>query len=106
MLLTFNLVKNALEAVAEQPNGWVNVTLCVDPATDRLSLVVEDNGPIRTDEEATALEGSVTSSKVNGLGLGIQIVKGIAERHQGRIRFSVRSGGGLRAEVQFPRVVP
>lgn len=105
-LLTFNLVKNALEAVAEQPNGWVNVTLCVDPATDRLSLVVEDNGPIRTDEEAAALEGSVTSSKVNGLGLGIQIVKGIAERHQGRIRFSVRSGGGLRAEVQFPRVVP
>jgi two-component system sensor histidine kinase ChvG len=44
-----------------------------------------------------------TQDVVPGSGLGLSIVKRIADLHGGSIRFSNRTQGGARFEVVFPR---
>jgi signal transduction histidine kinase len=42
------------------------------------------------------------SERVGGVGLGLSLVKSIAERHQGRVRCTEHPGGGACFEVQLP----
>ena len=41
------------------------------------------------------------TTKENGLGLGLSIVKGIVERHKARINFEKNTSGGLTVTVSF-----
>ena len=42
------------------------------------------------------------STKADGLGLGLQIVRSIIENHGGKISFSQATSGGLRVEIRLP----
>lgn len=100
-LLVVNLVKNAVESVAKQEDGEVYVKLC---GTDSgVLLSIEDNGPVKTIRELTDITEKLASTKENGLGLGLQIVKGIAEHHRAKLDFKVRDQNGVAVSVFFPR---
>lgn len=100
-LLVVNLVKNAVESVAKQEDGEVYVKLC---GTDSgVLLSIEDNGPVKTIRELTDITEKLASTKENGLGLGLQIVKGIAEHHRAQLDFKVRDQNGVAVSVFFPR---
>lgn len=83
-LLT-NLVKNALEAMEDQPEGELNITTeCVKKAACHyVELRIKDSGPgIPHDMFSTLFEPYITS-KPKGSGLGLAIVKKIVEEHGG-----------------------
>lgn len=72
-------------------------------------IVVEDEGPgiaeadrAQVFEPFVRLEGS-RSAETGGAGLGLTLVKAIAEGHGGSITLENRSGGGLKATLRLPR---
>ena len=79
-------------------------------AQDRAyQIVVDDDGPgipeadrKRVFEPFVRLEAS-RSSETGGSGLGLTLVKAIAEGHGGSVLLENRSEGGLRVRLNLPR---
>jgi signal transduction histidine kinase len=97
-----NLIVNAI-AYGKK----ADVKLVVSPAV--YEIVVEDEGPgipdadrDRVFEPFVRLEAS-RSSETGGTGLGLTLVKAIAESHGGSIVLENRAEGGLRATLHLPR---
>lgn len=110
-LLILNLIKNAAEACAESPDAKVVLSLAAispddDPAgCARIRLTVEDNGPELSDAGFERLTAGFDSVKPEGLGLGLGIVRGIADSHGATIKFRRRPGGGVVVNVVFEMLV-
>ena len=114
-LLVLNLVKNAAEAVHEQTDehgratGRVIVTLAAIRTETppegcgrrQWMLTVADNGRKLTEAEKACLMHSLESVKPDGLGLGLSIVRGIADSHGAKIEFVAKPAGGVVVSVLF-----
>jgi signal transduction histidine kinase len=81
----------------------------VEDDSDRLRIVVEDEGPgiplaeiARVSEPYYRLDAS-RSRDTGGIGLGLSIVKDIAVMHGGELLLANRSEGGLSATLVLPR---
>ena len=111
-LLVLNLIKNAAEAVSPggkmRPNARVDVSVFSETQANlpKWVLTVQDNGPVLTAAEARRLTESFESVKPEGLGLGLSIVRGIADSHGAAIRFAPRPEGGVIVRVAFDVYVP
>jgi len=93
-----NLVQNALEA---SPKGS-DVQVSLDRRADFARLRVLDRGPGLPEElRERAFDAGVTS-KARGSGLGLTIVRMLAEQHGGSVDLTNRQGGGCVAEVLLP----
>ena len=102
-ILLRNLLDNAVKYTP--PGGTVDVELRRDGPL-HLRLSVEDSGPgIAEDQRARVLDRfhRIAGSDVAGSGLGLSIVKAIADLHGARLQLD-RSArlGGLRVSVRFP----
>lgn len=97
-----NLVKNALDAAQSGP---IEVALRIE--ADRLRARVEDRGPgIPTEIEAQLGEPFVTTKEPGrGMGLGVFLVRSLAESLKGSLVLRGREGGGTFAELELPRRV-
>ncbi len=104
-LLVFNLLKNAVEAASQAPVPEVMVTLAQATNGARWVLSVENSGLALTDEAFERLGRTIDSVKPEGLGMGLSIVRGIADSHAALMHFYRRAGGGLRVEVSFDQLV-
>jgi signal transduction histidine kinase len=98
-----NLVENA---VAYGRKAEVRIS----DTSDGYDVLVEDEGPgipegdhQRVFEPFVRLESS-RNVATGGTGLGLTLVKAIAEGHGGAVRLENRPGGGLRARMHLPRV--
>ncbi|HEY5337679.1 MAG TPA: ATP-binding protein [Rhizomicrobium sp.] len=99
---TRNLIENAIVY-----GGKACAKLVETP--DIYEIVVEDHGPgiadedrVRVFEPFVRLETS-RSAETGGSGLGLTLVKAIAEGHGGSITLENRAEGGLRARLCLPR---
>lgn len=102
-LVVINLAKNAVEAVTGRDNPSVMVTLT--RVENQAVIRVEDNGPAISDPEFEAIvKMSARSTKEKGLGLGLSIIRSIAEDMNGRMEFTRSAGGGLVVAVSLPIV--
>ena len=101
-LLVLNLLKNAAEAVIEEPGATVSLTGLRSEDGRSVMLQIADNGPVVTKTVFRRLEEPLASGKVSGLGLGLTIVRSIAEAHRGQIRFRRNVPHGVTAEAVFP----
>jgi len=97
-----NLIENAVAY-----GGRADVRLT--ETSEVYEIIVEDNGPgiaeedrIRVFEPFVRLESS-RNSETGGSGLGLTLVKAIAEGHGGSVTLENRHGGGLRACLCLPR---
>ena len=103
-LVVVNLLANAVDACRDAARPRVRVDLRNEG--DAMVLAVEDNGPRLSDAAFAALEGAVLkSTKADGLGLGLSIVRTIASASLGRLSFERAggaNGGGVRAVVRLP----
>jgi signal transduction histidine kinase len=98
-----NLVENA---VAYGRKAEVRIS----DTSDGYDVLVEDEGPgiaesdrQRVFEPFVRLESS-RNIATGGTGLGLTLVKAIAEGHGGAVRLENRPGGGLRARMHLPRM--
>jgi signal transduction histidine kinase len=94
-----NLVENAVHAAS--PRGEVRVRGRLDGAA--LAVDVEDTGPGVDPATRRRLFEPLITTKEKGIGLGLALVKRIAERHGGAVDYSDRPGGGARFTVRLPR---
>ena len=85
-----NLVQNALDAVAERPDGRVQVSTELVRAdkgdTRAVRLAVQDNGPGFSDKVLKRAFEPYVTTKSRGTGLGLAVVKKIADEHGARLR--------------------
>ena len=99
VLLT-NLLKNAVEAASEMSVTLVGVT--VQKQEKRILISVPNNGKIIDEEGIERLNSLFNSSKKDGLGLGLSLVRAIVEKHDGSLHFTSLNTGGLSVTVSLP----
>jgi len=87
-----NLVQNALDAVAEQPDGHVRIVTEVARTEQgearAVRLHVIDNGPGFADKVLKRAFEPYVTTKSKGTGLGLAVVKKIADEHGARVRIA------------------
>jgi PAS domain S-box-containing protein len=99
-----NLIKNALEAIGEahKPQLQVATRVLHEDREAWVELSVADNGPgLPTDFGERWFE-PYTSSKARGTGIGLAVVKKIAEEHGGSVRAENRAQGGAVFTLRLP----
>ena len=99
-LVALNLMKNALEA-SDAAGGAGEVVVTLSEEDERAIITVADDGG-GTRETVERLNRGLGSTKAEGLGLGLSIVRGILEAYGGRLAFSARRQGGLVARATVP----
>ena len=103
-----NLVANAIRHTPEP--GGVLVTAAAEPG-EVLLTVADGCGGIPEADLASVFEVAWRGTKARtpgtdgGAGLGLAIVRGIVEAHQGRVSV-VNAGGGCRFEIRLPAPAP
>ena len=99
-----NLVDNAIRY--NVPNGWVEVV--VEMAGERAFVGVRNTGAVIPADEIERLFqpfqrlGNARSGHPDGHGLGLAIVRAIADAHGAALRAYPGPEGGLAVEVAFP----
>jgi signal transduction histidine kinase len=93
-----NLLSNAQEAI--QKAGAVEIS--TRAAGGRVRVVVSDDGVGIPEENRERIFEEFFTTKPAGTGLGMGIVKKIAEMHGGTLSLTSRPGGGTAAELSFP----
>lgn len=93
-----NLVDNAIHAAGA--DGEVRIDGRVDGAV--VEIAIEDTGPGVDPETRRRLFEPLITTKVQGIGLGLALVKRIIVRHGGDVAYAPRAGGGARFVVRLP----
>lgn len=110
--LVHNLIENGIRYNLAE-GGWVKVETTAGPGY--VELVVENSGPAVPAHEVPGLfepfrrlaaterrAPSPTSSAVRGAGLGLSIVRSVAQAHRGDVEATAPSSGGLIVKVRIP----
>ncbi|MEO0795678.1 MAG: ATP-binding protein [Verrucomicrobiota bacterium] len=97
-----NLCTNALQAIGAHDNGRLGVSLESDEENAR--LVIEDNGHgIEADKLDHIFDPFFTTKHFGlGSGLGLAVVKGVIDAHQGRIHVYSDPGEYTRFLIELP----
>ena len=107
-----NLVQNALDAVADRPAGQVRVVssaaLGESGELRAVRLTVIDNGPGFADNVLQRAFEPYITTKSKGTGLGLAVVKKIADEHRATVRIAnlrdAGNGGAAEGAVRGARV--
>jgi PAS domain S-box-containing protein len=99
-----NLIKNALEAIGEthKPQLQVATRVLHEDGEAWVELSVADNGPGLPADFGERWFEPYTSSKARGTGIGLAVVKKIAEEHGGSVRAESRVQGGAQFTLRLP----
>jgi two-component system OmpR family sensor kinase len=104
-----NIIDNAIGHTAE-PDGHVALHTEALPGA-RVRFTITDDGPgIPADERARIFErfhrtDEARDRRAGGAGLGLAIVRAIAEAHNGEVRAVEPDGSGARIELEIDRFV-
>ncbi len=101
--LVVNLIRNAIEALAELEHDDRRVTIRTSlKQKNTIQIDVSDNGP----GLPAGVDGQIFrpffTTKREGMGLGLAICQSIVEAHGGDLRAANRSGRGARFSVRLP----
>jgi two-component system sensor kinase FixL len=102
--VVLNLVRNAVDALADTPSEPGELTIAIDSDGDMARVGVADNGPGIAPEIAEQLFQPFITTKRTGMGVGLSISRTIVEAHGGKIRVEPAEGGGARFSFTLPAV--
>jgi len=98
-----NLVRNAMDAVAETPQGKRRITIRSAVSAADVQVSVGDTGPGLPAEVIGTLFTPFVTTKAHGLGIGLTIAQQIVEAHNGTITAHANADGGATFTVSLPR---
>lgn len=101
-ILILNLMKNASRAVKKVAHG--TVTVCTRADDCRVTLEVRDNGPRLSEADFRRLTQDSDSTRSEGLGLGLPIVRSIVDAHSATLHVEQLVPQGIGMRVTFERV--
>jgi signal transduction histidine kinase len=90
--LVWNLVRNAVQA--SSAGSEVTLTVCVDPESGEAELCVRDHGVGLTEEAKERIFDAFFTTRAQGTGVGLAVVKRIADDHGFAITVESESGRG------------
>ncbi|MBB1093673.1 CHASE3 domain-containing protein [Rhodopseudomonas palustris] len=97
-----NLIRNAFEAMREQPER--RLTIDGSAAADGLiEVVVTDSGPGLDPQIADRMFQPFTTTKPEGMGIGLSISQTIIQAHGGSIKAEPAPGGGTLFRFTLPQ---
>lgn len=100
--VVLNLVRNAVDALAESLPGTRELTISIDPDADMARVSVTDNGPGIAPEIASQLFQPFVTTKRTGMGVGLSISRTIVEAHGGKIWVESEEGRGSKFHFTLP----
>ena len=104
--VVLNLVRNAVDAMAEMASPHRDLTIVIEPVEDDMAQVsVTDTGPGIDPEIADRLFQPFISTKLTGMGVGLSISRTIIEAHGGRIWARSVPAGGAQFGFTIQRLV-
>jgi hypothetical protein len=96
-----NLINNSLQAAGK--GARLAIACRVLPLREPcLSIVVQDNGPGFDAQVAQKISELFFTTKEQGTGLGLAVVRAVADAHHGEFSISAEPGSGARAELRLP----
>jgi predicted ATPase/signal transduction histidine kinase len=99
--LVFNLITNALEALAGyRSDGVLQIASVV--AGDVVEVCVDDNGPGIAADERERVFDAFHTTKSAGLGMGLAICSSVVQAHGGQLQALVSPFGGCRIRFTLP----
>ena len=98
-----NLVMNAADAMAGMPPVQRRITISCDVRVVDVDVSVRDNGPGLPDNILGTLFTPFVTTKANGLGIGLTIVRSIVNAHGGTIAARNNPEGGATFTVTLRR---
>ncbi|HZA02307.1 MAG TPA: MASE1 domain-containing protein [Hyphomicrobiaceae bacterium] len=92
-----NLIRNSAEAIALAGNASGRIAIEVAPSVEPgfVDFKVSDDGPGFSREISRGPASSFMTTKLEGLGLGLTLTRGIIERHAGRLRLNNNANGAV-----------
>jgi len=96
-----NLVHNAVQVVGK----GVSIHLAakrIDCDPNKVCISVEDNGPGIAKENLEKIFEPFFTTRSQGTGLGLSVVKTVAQAHQGHVEVRNKSEGGAIFEIYLP----
>jgi signal transduction histidine kinase len=99
--IVLNLVANAAEAAGAE--GQIDVTL-TRSGRGRVEVVVSDNGPGVPPEERQRIFEPFYSTKPQGTGLGLALVKRFVDEARGTVTCEANARTGARFRIDFPEI--
>lgn len=97
-----NLIRNGLEAMANGPRQGDELTLRLRPEAGMVRLDVVDQGTGIPDDLAPHLFDPFTSTKSQGMGMGLNICRSIVELLHGNLAHAPNPKGGTIFTVRLP----
>jgi two-component system, NtrC family, sensor kinase len=98
-----NVVTNALDAVENRPDPWVEIRVEIDQPAGLVRIIVADNGEGMTAETLSEIFNLFVSTKGSrGTGLGLTVSRKILREHDGDIRAESSLGAGSTFTLEFP----
>ena len=94
----YNLIVNALDAMPE--NGKIRIE--VTQRAEQIRISVRDNGMGMKKEDLDRVFEHFHSTKSYGLGMGVPIIKKLAEKHHGTVDIKSQEGKGTTIVVSLP----
>lgn len=98
-----NLAMNAMDAMDHTPASQRRLRVMTTETAQHIELSVIDSGAGIQPADLDRVFDSFFTTKPDGMGLGLPIVRAIVEAHQGSITAHVRSEGGTLMQVQLPK---
>lgn len=98
-----NLLRNALEAMADNPSASRRLSVRTEWApSGAIRVAVRDNGRGLTSDELKRLFEPFFTTKAEGMGMGLSISHSIIEAHGGRMEAVANSDRGLTFQFTLP----
>jgi nitrogen fixation/metabolism regulation signal transduction histidine kinase len=95
-----NLVRNAIEALREAPAGRIELSARRD-ADGHVAIAVADNGPGIALDQRDRVFVPFFTTKRQGSGIGLTIVRQIATAHGASVDITQTAGGGATVSLRF-----
>jgi signal transduction histidine kinase/ligand-binding sensor domain-containing protein len=100
--VVLNLLLNAIDAVAQQPVADRRVRVGGEVRGDQLELSIADTGPGIAEAAMSQIFEPFYTTKAEGLGMGLAIVRSIIQAHGGAITAANRPQGGVVFRFALP----
>jgi two-component system sensor kinase FixL len=101
-----NLLRNAVEAMANSPRRQIIVETELRERTQMIEVAVHDSGSgVSAEVDGTIFE-PFTTTKRDGIGLGLAIAQSIIRAHLGELWWERNAGGGATFRFTVPVAAP
>jgi len=98
----FNLLINAMEAIPDGGEIWVQTRYLNKLKPPAIEIIIEDSGPGIPESQRVNLYKPVESTKEKGTGLGLSVSYGIMTAHGGKITLLDGRGRGASFQLILP----